>query len=207
MADDDRFAAWLMAAIRVEETADPTHFASLCRVVPAISREERALVVRALFVVAWQEKSESFRRVEMDRTVGDVDYSRIIEAKPPAWRPIGSALAAGNIKPLLEELQSDRAFEQADLDILGTILWRLRVPIHDRRRRGPSLRLTSGEARMRYAEGIIKWLRRPDEDGDTLSRAAAIEKVAIHGLDGKGGTNSKLIDYLNGRRGCERRRR
>jgi hypothetical protein len=206
--DEDRLGAWYGAAICVEQTGDPRHFTHLFRLVGAINRRERWLIAQAL---------EGWTRPRIDHAVSDLHHGRLGTSVPPAvWKPIGGALMKGDIKPLLEELRSEREFGQDDLDALGRLFWRLRLKKKGRPR--AKLVLSPEETRVRLAAQHVKRLQTEriliDWNGrkihlPALSRQQAIEATIAGALTNSGEPldETTLTNYLDVRRGSTQRRR
>jgi hypothetical protein len=180
-------APWVMAAIRAEQTADPTFFAVMLRATPTINRRERCLIAQVI---------EQFPRVHMDQ-VGDVHCDGYgVTPTPAMWKSIGAALYAGNAGPLITELRSDRQFDPADLSALATLLWRMRM-VRGQGRPAPMLAVTAdtllalaaGDARRRQKNGVGR--------AEAIAQAVAGTSISVQ----------TLANFMDGRRGSTQRKR
>jgi hypothetical protein len=190
MADPaDRLAAWVQAAIRVEDSGDATHFAPLCRVVSEISRREREFVAKAV---------EGFQGCRFDVAI-EVRGAREL-APPELWGPIANALSTGNMAPLLMELRRRRDFDQGDLDALARIFWMLKLTHGPGHRRAGTILPSPAELKLHIAAELIT------ASGIPRAEAVGILARIDSSLDSKKGERGgKLMSFLSGRRGSASR--
>jgi hypothetical protein len=189
----DRLAAWVQAAIRVEDTGDASHFAPLCRIVPEINRREREFMAKAI---------SGFQGCRFDVAI-EVRGGR--ELSPSElWGVIADALDAGNMGPLITELRASRDFDQEDIDALARLFWMLRLTHSRGHGRSGMILPTPAEMKLQLAAEFVKGMQ-----AGGLSLDGAVGKLAEIDpwLDGKNGERGgKLANYIGNRRGSTRRR-